>query len=131
QLVPNRVWFPVRAQEPPQIRPRGVSRDAGGAVRAPGGRVTVDPAGRVTVSVVMVLYGGAKLARRALQALAENTEAPYELVLVDNASPDEVLEELGELAATATVIRNNVNRGFGRASNQGAEAARGELLCLL
>jgi len=91
----------------------------------------VDPADRVTVSVVMVLYGGAGLARRALQALAENTEEPYELVLVDNASPEDVLGELGELAASATVIRNDVNRGFGGASNQGAEAARGELLCLL
>ena len=91
----------------------------------------MDPADRVTVSVVMVLYGGAGLARRALQALAENTEEPYELVLVDNASPEDVLGELGELAASATVIRNDVNRGFGRASNQGAEAARGELLCLL
>ena len=91
----------------------------------------VDPADRVTVSVVMVLYGGAGLARRALQALAENTEEPYELVLVDNDSPEDVLGELGELAASATVIRNDVNRGFGRASNQGAEAARGEHLCFL
>src|SRR5439155_17713081 len=131
QLVPNRVWFPVRAQEPPQIRPRGVSRDAGGAVRAPGGRVTVDPAGRVTVSVVMVLYGGGKLARRSLQALAENTEAPYELVLVDNASPDEALGEIGDLAKDAKVIHNETNLGFGGASNQGAERAGAETLCFL
>jgi len=85
----------------------------------------------VTVSVVMVLYGGAKVARRAIEALAENTEAPYELVLVDNASPEDVLGKLGDLAENATVMRNDLNRGFGSASNQGAEAARGDLLCFL
>jgi GT2 family glycosyltransferase len=83
------------------------------------------------ISVVMVLYGGAKLARRALEALAENTETPYEFVLVDNASEEDVFAELGEHAAGATTIRNEVNRGFGGASNQGAERATGELLCFL
>ena len=83
------------------------------------------------VSVVMVLYGGGKIARRAVEALAENTVAPYELVLVDNASPDDALGSLGELAEGATVIRNEFNRGFGAASNQGAERARSELLCFL
>ena len=79
----------------------------------------------------MVLYGGAKLARRALAALAENTDAQYELVLVDNASEEDVFAELGEHAEGATTIRNEVNRGFGAASNQGAERATGEFLCFL
>ena len=43
------------------------------------------------VSVVMVLYGGGKVATRAISALAQNREACFELILVDNASPDDSL----------------------------------------
>jgi GT2 family glycosyltransferase len=90
----------------------------------------VDPADRV-ISVVMVLYGGGKLARRALQALREHTEAQHEVVLVENASPDDALGEIAELAEGATIIRNENNLGFGGASNQGAEQARAKTICFL
>ena len=79
----------------------------------------------------MVLYGGWKLARRAISALAENTEPCFELILVDNASPDDTLARVEEHVSGATVLRNEANRGFGGASNQGAEQARGRCLCLL
>jgi GT2 family glycosyltransferase/glycosyltransferase involved in cell wall biosynthesis len=80
---------------------------------------------------VVVLYGGWKLATRAISALADNTEPCFELVLVDNASPDDSLARVEEHAEGATIIRNQSNRGFGGASNQGAEAARGRYLCFL
>ena len=83
------------------------------------------------VTVVMVLYGGWELALRAIAALAANTEQSFELVLVDNASPDDSLERIEERVEGATILRNEVNRGFGGASNQGAELARGRVLCLL
>jgi O-antigen biosynthesis protein len=83
------------------------------------------------VSAVMVLYGGWKLATRAISALADNTEAVFELVLVDNASPDDSLARVEEHVEGATIIRNETNLGFGSASNQGAERARGRYLCLL
>jgi GT2 family glycosyltransferase len=83
------------------------------------------------VSVVMVLYGGWKLACRAISALAEHTAAGFELILVDNASPDDTLARVEERVTGATVLRNEVNRGFGGASNQGAGRARGRYLCLL
>jgi GT2 family glycosyltransferase len=96
--------------------------------------VSADPDSGPTgalISVVTVLYGGGKMARRALQALVQNTEAPYELMLVDNASPDDALGEIGDLAEGATIIRNESNVGFGGASNQGAEQARADMLCFL
>jgi GT2 family glycosyltransferase len=83
------------------------------------------------VSVVMVLYGGWKVARRAISALAEHTEPCFELVLVDNASPDDTLARVEEHVEGATILRNEANRGFGGASNQGGERARGRYLCLL
>ena len=48
------------------------------------------------VSVVMVLYGGWQLALRAISALAEHTEPCYELILIDNASPDDTLARVEE-----------------------------------
>jgi GT2 family glycosyltransferase/glycosyltransferase involved in cell wall biosynthesis len=83
------------------------------------------------VSVVMVLYGGAKLAKRAISALAENTDPSYELILVDNASPDDSLARVEEHVSGARIIRNDSNRGFGAASNQGAHRARGRYACFL
>ena len=83
------------------------------------------------VSVVMVVYGGGKIATRAISALADNTEPCFELVLVDNASPDDSLARVEEHAEGATIIRNETNRGFGGACNQGAERARGRYLCFL
>jgi GT2 family glycosyltransferase/glycosyltransferase involved in cell wall biosynthesis len=83
------------------------------------------------VSVVMVLYGGAKLAKRAISALAENTDPCYELILVDNASPDDSLARVQEHVSGARIIRNDTNRGFGAASNQGARRARGRYICFL
>jgi len=83
------------------------------------------------VSVVMVLYGGWKVATRAISALAENTEPCFELILVDNASPDDSLARVEEQVEGATVVRNTTNKGFGPASNQGAALARGRTLCFL
>ena len=83
------------------------------------------------VSVVIVLYGGWKLATRAILALADNTEPCFELVLVANASPDDSLARVEEHVEGATIIHNETNLGFGGASNQGAERARGRYLCLL
>ena len=83
------------------------------------------------VSVVMVLYGGWKLALRAISALAANTDPVFELILVDNASPDDSLAQIERQVEGATIVRNEQNLGFGGASNQGARLARGRLLCLL
>jgi GT2 family glycosyltransferase len=83
------------------------------------------------VSVVMVLYGGGKVACHAISALAENTEPSFELILVDNASPDDSLARVEEHVEGATVVRNETNLGFGAASNQGAQLARARTLCLL
>ncbi|MGZ4308336.1 MAG: glycosyltransferase [Gaiellaceae bacterium] len=81
--------------------------------------------------MVMVLYGGWQVARRAISALAENTEPCFELILVDNASPDDTLERIEEHVEGATAVRNTTNTGFGAASNQGAALARGRTLCFL
>jgi GT2 family glycosyltransferase len=83
------------------------------------------------VSVLIVTYGGWEWTERALRALLENTDLPYEVVVVDNRSPDQTAERLRRDVAGAQVIVNDRNEGFGPANNVAAGRARGELLALL
>jgi len=87
-------------------------------------------ADRPDVTVVMVTHNRWDLARQALTLLAGLTEPRYEVVIVDNASTDGTVTELGRVAG-ATILRNPVNLGFGPANNQGAALARGRYLLLL
>ncbi|HEU5001819.1 MAG TPA: glycosyltransferase family 2 protein [Actinomycetota bacterium] len=86
------------------------------------------------VSVVMVTYGGKQWIRPAIEALAANTEAPYELIIVDNASDDEtvsLLREVSQESPAVTVLFNQANVGFGPGANQGVLHARAPYVCIL
>jgi O-antigen biosynthesis protein len=96
-----------------------------------GMHVTIPAHDEPVVSVVMVLYGGWQIARRAIRDLVDNTSQPFELLLVDNASPDSTQVRVQEEVVGGKLIVNETNRGFGNASNQGAEAARGRYVCFL
>ena len=83
------------------------------------------------LSICMVLYRGGELALQALAAVAEHTDVPYEVIVVDNCSPDG--SGLLVLAGTHGVryLGNDSNLGFGPAMNQAVGAARAEVVCLL
>ena len=83
------------------------------------------------VSVVIVAYGARKWVQRALQALDRHTEPRYEVVIVDNASPDDTAEWLRRDVRGAKLVFNDRNVGFGPAANQGALHAVGRYLCFL
>lgn len=83
------------------------------------------------VSVVMVTYGNWSLVRASLEALLEQTDPVYELVVVDSASPDETPEKLSAEVEGAVFVLSDENLGFGGGSNRGAEVARGRFLCFL
>jgi GT2 family glycosyltransferase len=82
------------------------------------------------LSVVMVTHGAWPLIERAVAALIEHTQRPFELIVVDNRSDPDTRTRLERLE-NARLLTNEQNRGFGPASNQGAEQARGEHLVLL
>jgi O-antigen biosynthesis protein len=86
---------------------------------------------RPRVSVLMVTYGGWGWTERALGALLSHTDLPYEVVVVDNASPDGTADRLREEVRGVHLVANDRNEGFGPANNRAAELARGELLALV
>lgn len=94
-------------------------------------RVVLSGSASPVASVVIVTYGGWRWTAEALAALRDHTSAPYEVILVDNASPDETPERLRSEVEGATIVFNEANLGFGLAANQGAALARGRHLVFL
>jgi N-acetylglucosaminyl-diphospho-decaprenol L-rhamnosyltransferase len=83
------------------------------------------------VSLIVVTYNSAPLLPDFFAALATTKYAPYEVLVVDNASQDGTPQVLANNYPAARLLANCENLGFGRACNQGARAARGELLVFL
>lgn len=83
------------------------------------------------VSLIIINYNGAALLPACCEALWRSAHQPLELIVVDNASSDASLDYLAAAQPRARVIANTQNLGFGRACNQGAAAARGDLLVFL
>lgn len=61
-----------------------------------------------------------------LAALTANTDLPYELVLVDNATGHAI-----EPAPNRVVLRNATNEGFAKASNAGARVSTAPIVVML
>ena len=87
--------------------------------------------GKPTVSVVVLSYNRPALLREALRALAAQSYAPLEIILVDNRSPasDEVARVAAEFPRVR-LIRNNENLGFTGGMNLGIAEATGEFIYL-
>jgi GT2 family glycosyltransferase len=86
---------------------------------------------RPKVSIVIVAYGGWPLLSSCLTSIRDHTDSAYEVVIVDNASPDETSERLRSDVDGAKLIFKEENIGFGPGSNEGASAARAPRLCFL
>ena len=85
---------------------------------APRGKPTVDP----TLSVVLPNYNHASLIRRAVGALRAANRLPDEILIIDDASTDQSLQVIKELAAGWNIIRVLAN-----SENQGSKYAERNL----
>lgn len=89
-----------------------------------------------TVSIVIVNWNGLRFLKECWPALAAQTYAPVELIVVDNASTDGSREWLqaqsfAPQTPAVQVVCNAANRGFAAANNQGLAVARGAYVALL
>ena len=85
----------------------------------------------IRLSVVIVIHDSRAAVAAALPALCRQLGTSDELVVVDNASTDDTLALVREIAPGAVVVRNQVNEGFAAGANAGARAAGGDLLVFL
>lgn len=83
------------------------------------------------VSLILVTYNSAGLLPAFFAALATTRYKPYEVIVVDNASPDATLGYLTHNHPQVRVLANQENVGFGCACNQGSAVARGDLIVFL
>lgn len=84
------------------------------------------------ISVIVPTFNRPAALRRALESVLRQTYGAVELVVVDDASPDQIDDVVGTLAAPRLrVLRHPYRRGAAAARNTGLQAARGELIAFL
>lgn len=88
---------------------------------------------RRSVSILVPVYGNPALTLRCLRSVVAHTPSEAEIVVVDDASPDDTYEKLAPFASAHGVIleRSARNVGFPATVNTAARQARGELLLIL
>lgn len=84
-----------------------------------------------SISVIVPVHGRSALTRRCLDAVLAEPHAGRELIVVDDASPDDTLSALGAYGERIRIVALDENQGYAGACNAGAEAATGELLLFL
>ena len=84
------------------------------------------------VSVVVPVHGKYRFTRRCLAALAfAPNRLRFEVIVVDDGSPDDTCEALAREAPGITVVRHSFPRGFNQACHSGVNASRAPLVVLL
>ncbi len=81
------------------------------------------------VGIVIPVHNQLEATRNCWLSIKKNTSLPYQLVLVDNGSSEEVTYEADQ--NNIEVIRNESNMGFAYACNQGIKRTYGEYVVIL
>lgn len=110
-----------------QVASAGIQSCDGAFIRS--GGVSVERQQGLT-SIVVVCYNNALITRRCIRAIERHTTS-YELILIDNASPDGAGTVLEEFADKHIVIYNEHNIGYAPAVNQGIALAQGDTIAIL
>lgn len=79
------------------------------------------------LSVIVVSYNTHDILRRCLASLGDADE----VIVVDNGSVDKSADMVAEEFPQVRLIRNQTNRGFGAANNQGLDVMTGDVALLL
>ncbi len=92
---------------------------------------SMPPQAAIRLSVVVVTHNSRGAVATALPVVCEQLSPGDELIVVDNASADDTVAVVQQLAPRAAVIRSGRNAGFAAGANAGARAASGDLLVFL
>jgi N-acetylglucosaminyl-diphospho-decaprenol L-rhamnosyltransferase len=86
-----------------------------------------------SIDIVIVNWNAGPLLRECLESIVDVSETDLvpRTIVVDNGSTDRSLHALDEMQIPVTVIRNERNRGFAAACNQGAKSSAAPYLLFL
>jgi GT2 family glycosyltransferase len=85
----------------------------------------------VRASIVVPVFNGRRWLPGLVASLRAQTDAPLEVIAVDNGSTDGAPAWLAENAPEVRILDLGANRGFAAAANAGIAAARGEAVALV
>ena len=83
------------------------------------------------LSIIVVSYNTREMTLDCLRSIVTETETPYELIVVDNASGDGSAEAIAAEFPDLDLMAETKNHGFARANNLAVARARGEYILLL
>ncbi|NEO98996.1 MAG: glycosyltransferase family 2 protein [Symploca sp. SIO2E9] len=85
----------------------------------------------VKISVIVPIYGVEKYIAATVQSVLNQTYENFELLLVDDESPDQSIEICQQFSDSRIKIIHQKNRGLAGARNAGIRQAQGEYLAFL
>jgi GT2 family glycosyltransferase len=89
------------------------------------------PSPQPAISVVVVTYGARAWVERALAAVRANTDVPFQLLVVDNASPDGTGEWLRTVLGPDELLALDTNVGYAAGNDVAVNRALAPAVCLL
>ena len=85
--------------------------------------------------IIIPVWNQFEFTRDCLESVFKNTNFPFSLIIIDNASNEPTKSYLEKLSQekkdTVILLKNEKNLGFVKAINQGIRASTAEYLCLL
>lgn len=89
--------------------------------------MTSDP----LVSIIIISYNTRQMTLECIQTVIDETTVPYELIVLDNASPDGSAEAVAEAYPDIMLMAETENLGYAKGNNVAVTHARGEYILLL
>ncbi|GGI46200.1 glycosyl transferase [Paenibacillus marchantiophytorum] len=84
------------------------------------------------LSIIVLNYKTRELTLACLESVfSSSTSYNYEIILIDNASNDSIIQAINEQYPQVVTIANTDNVGFSKANNQGIRVAKGRYVLLL
>ena len=82
-------------------------------------------------TLVIVAYGQPDLVEALLDSIVDNTPEAHEVLVVDNASPDDTYERVQRHRSQPRVVRSGRNLGYGGGANLGVRASNSEIVVIM
>jgi GT2 family glycosyltransferase len=83
------------------------------------------------LSIVLVSFNAREHLRRCLQTVYKFMQGDFEVIVVDNASPDASADMVASEFLQVRLLRNSRNEGFAIGANAGMKVAAGDVIVLL